>query len=269
MKRCFIWAGKDPLAKLADLLGRGANINAIDHLGQTALVIAVNYRKNFLVKPLLDAGADANPGSPLTQAYARIRDLNDLSVVQDLLAAGAQNGAGLQTVFRLPTSPTKQALVAMLLAKHPDVDCRTAEGFTGLMQAAEYGNAAEVNTWIEAGACVDAQSLDGRTPLMFATASPAVTQLLLEVGANPNIVDSHGQTALLHAVCCPFRDLIVVEMLLKAGADRSVQDRKGLAAIDYAKEAEARLTMENEVAAEIPGCIARGDAPDRAAGRRK
>ena len=50
--------------------------------------------------------------------------------------------------------------------------------------------------------------------------------MLLNAGANPNIKDVNGQTALFYAFC----DREITKALFKAGADQNIQDRWGYTA---------------------------------------
>ncbi|MCE2688215.1 MAG: ankyrin repeat domain-containing protein [Rickettsiales bacterium] len=59
-----------------------------------------------------------------------------------------------------------------------------------------------------------------------------------------NIQDCDGQTALINAYHCHVFSLDkraeIIEILIKAGADRSIKDNKGKTALDYAKEERDR-----------------------------
>jgi N-acyl-D-amino-acid deacylase len=76
---------------------------------------------------------------------------------------------------------------------------------------------------------VNARDDDGSTPLMHAALNgdPNTVKLLLERGANPNLANYEGATALLWAV----DDLNKVKLLLAAGADVNAKAKHGATAL--------------------------------------
>jgi FOG: Ankyrin repeat len=60
-----------------------------------------------------------------------------------------------------------------------------------------------------------------------------VTKVLLDKGANPNSANNHRQTA-LHRAICQSLEVNVIEQLLEAGADVNVRDSEGRSALWYA-----------------------------------
>ena len=59
-----------------------------------------------------------------------------------------------------------------------------------------------------------------------------LVKLLLEKGANPNVTDVNGSTALHFSVIFSYEEL--VELLMKHKADTSLKDNRGKSAQDYA-----------------------------------
>lgn len=68
-----------------------------------------------------------------------------------------------------------------------------------LLTAALQGTVEEMRKAVQAGANVDARSTGGGTVLMYAVRNPRKVKLLLEKGANPNIVSNTKTTALMLA----------------------------------------------------------------------
>ena len=85
---------------------------------------------------------------------------------------------------------------------------------------------------MEAGADKDLTNEDGRTALMSEGVSPpgpSIAKLLLEAGANPNLQDKAGNTALFLASQNGFETN--VRLLLEMGADRDLQNKEGQTAL--------------------------------------
>ena len=150
----------DRAAVLA-LIKQGANVNAPQGDGVTALHWAARRGDAELVTALVAAGANAHAlttfggYTPLHLAAER----GSAPAVKALLAAGAQ------------------------------ADARTSTGATALMLAAAAGDTGAVAALIDAHADVNAAENDRlQTPLIFAAASNRVdaVKLLLARGANPN-----------------------------------------------------------------------------------
>lgn len=102
--------------------------------------------------------------------------------------------------------------------------------------AVEAGSKEKVKFLLEAGADVNAQSIDGRTALMSAAeySSPEMLKLLLDAGANPNIQDTaFGKTALIESIkgSMTFSDpeslYEEIKLLIEAGADPNIQEQNG------------------------------------------
>jgi len=179
--KLLVEAGADVNAKLGDwpllleaakfgdinlvklFVEHGANISETNRLGETALIIAINYSRNYdIAKLLIDNGIDVNKGdhdgaTPLMEA-----SLNDLTGVVDLL-----------------------------LKAHADVNARSAGDITALMEAcSDYffpgrDSVELVTKLIEAGADVNAVNEYGETALSYAmeSKSPRVIETLLKYGA--------------------------------------------------------------------------------------
>ncbi|MCP5145162.1 MAG: ankyrin repeat domain-containing protein [Gammaproteobacteria bacterium] len=140
------------------LLLNGADINAAQADGATALHWAVFQQRSDLVNDLLAAGAD----------------------VTSATLAGA-------TPLSLAASEGDSVIIASLLAAGADPNERLANGESPLMMAARNGNTDALKVLLDAGADVDArETLRGTTALMWAAANrnAAAVQLLLARGAN-------------------------------------------------------------------------------------
>ena len=110
-----------------------------------------------------------------------------------------------------------------------------------------------VEALLKAGVPVDSRDQFGRTALMVAVGSydnwcpEKVAQVLLENGADPNLQDNNGDTALHWLVRlpkCSAGNLKNMNLLLGYDADPTIRNKKGQAAFDVADENTCFPKME-------------------------
>lgn len=165
--------GDDDMNKT--LLAAGANVNATDLKGKTPLLSAVqNYHRECL-RTLLQAGADVNLADHSGRTPLMAAVMAQFTVAfNDLLAAGAL------------------------------VNRKDNSGRTALMMAASACNAPLCRDLVAYGACVNEQDNEGVTPLMVAAEKEihcdTIKNILLNGGADVDIVDLQGKTALMYAI---------------------------------------------------------------------
>ena len=123
-----------------------------------------------------------------------------------------------------------------------DPNAKDDIGKTLLHEAATSRRVDDVRRLIESGADVNAQIIDGNTPLHNAAlnggsdGAPEVVQLLIDAGANVNAVGYQGKTPLHLAFMFPGENTRqVVDLLLQAGASETIPDLDGKLPIDYAR----------------------------------
>ncbi len=202
--------------KVGLLIDHGADVRAKAKSGYTALMVAATYFDSSpAVKLLLEHGAEARPvkgvifgASPLFLA-AMAGDCNTMAL---LLAKGANPNYKMDVLGMFPSTP--------------------------LVTAVGFGDAAVIQALVKGGADVDERDSDGMTALHWAVLAhhPEVVKALLAAGANANAVDHFGYTPLLYAATVDFGDAETVTMLLKAGADPGIKDKKGETALAHASQ---------------------------------
>jgi serine/threonine-protein phosphatase 6 regulatory ankyrin repeat subunit A/serine/threonine-protein phosphatase 6 regulatory ankyrin repeat subunit B len=192
------------------LVEEGANIEARDSAGKTALTIAVvESGAPEIVQPLLDMGAnleapDDQGWTPLMHAA---NSSTSLKIVQLLLDQGAQKEAksshgSTPLMFAASNSKTPE-IVQALLRDGANIEAKDNDGWTPLMRAASHSSTLEVlQLLIDHRANLEAENNDGRTALMLAarlSQHPEMVQLLIDQGADVNARCNDGKKAIDYA----------------------------------------------------------------------
>lgn len=174
------------------LLQEGADVNAPQADGMTALHWAVFYEDEELAEQLLQAGAAADAQSRYGVTPLIVASENGNGrLVKVLLAGGADPNATLQgqeSVLMIASRTGRLRPVKLLLEHGAKVDHRERRKQTALMWAAAEGHAAVVDELIRAGADCQATLDSGFSPFMFAVREGRrdVIRVLLDAGVDIN-----------------------------------------------------------------------------------
>ncbi len=156
--------------RIVDLLLKyGANPNARDDLGKSAMCCAVSMGNEELLRRLVEANGDP---------FATFECGNLIAVA--VLWAGAEK------------------MILHLVELGVDINAFNEDGFTALMLAIVNSDLSTVQALLDAGADVDLPDrCEGWTPLMhaFAHSKDAAAKLLMEAGARLDLKDKFGRTA--------------------------------------------------------------------------
>lgn len=214
------------------LLKHGAD-PALTPSGNAPLSLAIATQRHEFVQAIVEAGGKtmAEPQQYIFEtlwlAKAPAQEVEKIAEL--LLAHGARlDGVGEFGEGLLATAAHNTPYMVPWLVAHglDNVNQRNSTGFTPIMYAADMGQAAApiVPLLLLKGAEVNAKSVRGWTPLMFAARQGAheIVAMLIEAGADINAKNDLGQTALTlvtqaNALILPDKDK-VIKYLLQAGA---------------------------------------------------
>lgn len=202
------------------LLEAGANVDAANSLGETALFYAVQNRNHEIFKILIEN--DANPW---------IRASADRSILA--LACGLVGNA---------------AIVRLLLSNESGIEISDEDWSYCLQAAASNDNLEVIEILIKEARGVNLYA-NGRTPLHCAVkwGSPDCAALLISAGAEINAIDQIGDTPLHYAIAR--EDLPMVRLLIQNGANTQIMNSGGHLPISRAsseKRDEIMRMLESE-----------------------
>ena len=253
-----------PIVEL--LLDNGAQVDAHDRKGVTALMEAAKWGRSRVAMLLLDRGAQVsardNKGTtPLR--WAAESHLSSASIVEVLLDHGAQiqerNNTGVTTLMAAVEGwfgySNQTAIIKLLLVRGAQVNARSIDGRTPLLIAAAH----KLNFWsrtdkkpehyseivkllLEAGAEVNARDKEGNTPLAMAAQfshTPETVRLLLDGGAEVDQRIGDGVTPLMFAV----HELGfpgIVTLLIERGAEVDARSNSGSSPLHRAAQASTK-----------------------------
>jgi len=79
-------------------------------------------------------------------------------------------------------------------------------------------------------------ALDGALGLLVRKNDPAAVRMLLDRGADANVMGPRRQTALMNAAASEFVDVDIVKLLLESGADVNAVNQDGATALTFARQ---------------------------------
>ena len=222
---------------VVSLLRAGSDPNAADEDGVRPIHVAASSGRADVVAALVNGGADAkarssNGDTPIHRAVLRSSQPVARAVVSALLDWGA---GAILAPLQLAALRDDSAGVVSLLAQGADADEADHIGWTPLHFATINNGPRTIAVLLDSGANPNAQSSRGRTPLHFGTLrDSAAVAAFLQAATDLNALDDGGRTPLIAYVNASGSAEVVIRELLRAGADPNVTDGNGWTALLFA-----------------------------------
>jgi ankyrin repeat protein len=239
-KKLILACNAGDLAKVQECIAMGANANATDLYGQTALIFAARAGHKSTVEFLANHGANVN-------------EMNRHFQTPLIVAAGAGH----------------ESIVGFLLVHGANANASDEYDQTPLIIAAHAGHKDIVEYLIAHGAEVNSCNRSNDTPLMLASAAghSRIVALLLSNDAKIETRSTAGMTALMLAA--QHNRSNVVDVLISGRANWDARDPRGRTAEQLAEEqGHHELAFKLRQLAEEKGHHERVEKPEKLGQRR-
>lgn len=254
--------GFDHIGIVKILLDNGANIDAQNHYGDTALKYSRNEK---MTEYLFERGAKVYPEILYEIHYFCPNHLSE--VIRCLLKHGLNIDGIFHHAYNDCTELSNSCdygnyeLAKALVDCGADVDIPDSNGKFPINRAVSSGKLGLIELLHNAGANINQKDSQGMTPLIYLSnvkkslphgvknknvintnaikmrviseSDIQIAEKLIDMGADINAQDNLGKTALMYA--CNRGNTRVVKKLLDAGADISIVDKHGNSVYWYAK----------------------------------
>ena len=279
--------GRTPLHIAADqgdetiiqkLLACKADPSLKDTPGNTSLHLAVQLK--LPTNPRVQK-AGASNRSPFPGPYYTCSKQTIQSIIDHGAHVNDVNNRN-QTPLYFACCDRQEDFVKILLDTGADPNIADKYG-DSCLHAAMYGccRTETIQEILDHGALVSVQNIEGATPLLLACSSAQAesVELLLSLGADPNMADADGETSILNAIegfcsvqiiqrlidnganvnasnntgltallkACSYRRMDVVKVLLEAGADPTITSEVGYSSLHAAVDGRCCLNTLKEL----------------------
>lgn len=248
---------QSPMKTISFLVEQGADVNSRDGNNRVPLHYVSNAGRADVLQFLLQKGSNCNMQSasmktPLMYAVTK----GDAMCVSLLIKSGAdldivdEKGTSALHLASF-TMPVKHFIVQLLLKGGADVNITNKKGATPLMMSIATRDLALIEMLLDGGADVDKADAFRRSPIhnvveLSSRALPAITRLLIQRGADINVVDKNGSTPLSKSI--RFGKMQTIRMLLAMDCYRDMDLLLGEKITDLRESySQFNLWMENEL----------------------
>ena len=211
------------------LIQKGADVNKTHKTGDTPLICAAEGRNSQCMRVLMEEGADVNHTNDYGYSALWHTVFKGHSVCTEmLLGAGADVNSkrGCEPIMAAAFGGSVGCMEALIKAG-ADVNKVGTPGIAGLRMVYDNGDGKDVDLVWKMELDLNVDTLVESTPLIDASRFGHSQCLvsLIKAGADVNIVNTQGQTALNYALIKGRRNC--VDELIKAGADVNFVDMFG------------------------------------------
>jgi len=234
-------------AQMKRLIDRGAKVNYADKDGITALWLALPDRDKTVL--LLDRGADARMMS--REGYSSLVKLANMPGTVDLFRLLIDKGADPRksgpdnSLLYNAAGTGDTAIVGLLLRSGVGVNDTVSFGDYPISASLTYRQFSTLKMLVDAGAFLNVQpmkmplrNLNGFTPLMWAAVVDDERSFyyLLDHGADPNLRNQRGYTALMLLQMSEGENPDMTLALIQHGASATVRAQDGSDALSLARK---------------------------------
>ncbi len=186
------------------------DMNTVSFSGETALMRAVKDGNDWKIRALIEAGADINAkdNEGWTALMYAVRYQSNLSIVSFLIDNGADvkilTKYGLSTAVMAACYNDNPDVIKKIISSYPPSDKEVLKAFVQLLMSrdeTEFTLLAKMKVFLNYGLPVNSY-YEGKTPLMYAckySSSTKAVKLLLENKANSKVRSTEGKTAFNYA----------------------------------------------------------------------
>ena len=213
-----------------------ANVNSTNECGETALHYAVAAGSIFIVKYLVEHGADVNSRNNhgTTILHSALSYKSKVDMVKYLV----EHGAGInfkdsdgETALHTAAVNCNLEVVKYLVEQGADLYCQNKDGSTALELAVSYSSKCDLAKYLfEQSADVNSKiNFQALLPVALAQDDDYHIKYFVKHGANVNEMDTNGDTPLHLAILS--NNLHIVKYLVENGSDVNGRNAVGQTAL--------------------------------------
>lgn len=228
------------------LLDSGADVDALDRLEQTPLIIAVHEGRLAMVKLLIARGAQVSLKAAATglSALTSAASYGHLKILQFFVGCYGQEIVDQHQLLHCAVAGGAVSSVEYLLSLHPDLEAKDEDGLTPLCSAMCCLDTDLVELLVMNGADIHAKHADNKNYSYLHIAAEikhtAGVRILLTHGLDVHVLDDQGGTA-LH-VAAAVGAVEALQVLLEHGGNLFAETHDGFS-VTHAAASNGKLRV--------------------------